>query len=211
MHAARYAESARRCNLLQSRRHVHSIPEDVIAIDDDVALVDADAKDDAAVLGNVDVPLLHGRLQVHGAVHRVDRAGKLHQQPVAGRLDEPPAVVGDPGVDEFAPERLQGRERTALVAPHQAGIADDVRRHDRCQPALLARQRDGSPTLPSLKRRGRPQAGQRENPRALHGAPGRAIAYEPFRRPDQGPKARVEGPSFNDKPQVVGKRSTPLR
>jgi hypothetical protein len=28
-----------------------------------------------------------------------------------------------------------------------------------------------------------------------------------YRRPDQGPKARVEGPSLNNKPQVVERRS----
>src|SRR5262249_27482651 len=41
-------------------------------------------------------------------------------------------------------QSFQGRQRAALIAAHQAGVTDHVRRHDRGQPALLARQSDDS-------------------------------------------------------------------
>src|SRR6516165_9612599 len=49
-------------------------------------------------------------------------------------------MVSDLRVNEFVPQSFQGRQRAALIAAHQAGVADDIRRHDRGQPALLARQ-----------------------------------------------------------------------
>jgi hypothetical protein len=35
-------------------------------------------------------------------------------------------MFDDPGVDQFAPDRLQSGERAFLVLPHQPRIADDI-------------------------------------------------------------------------------------
>ncbi|MFO1055932.1 MAG: hypothetical protein U1E53_03080 [Dongiaceae bacterium] len=59
--------------------------EDVVAVDDDVADIDADAELDAAVGRHVDGAFRHADLDLGGAAHRVDDAGELHQHAVAGR------------------------------------------------------------------------------------------------------------------------------
>ena len=59
------------------------------------------------------IPLLH----LDRAAHRIDDAGKLDQQAVAGGLDDAAAVLGDLGVDELGADRLQRGERAFLVRP----------------------------------------------------------------------------------------------
>ena len=93
--------------------------------------MDADAELDALVRRHAGVALGHRALHLDRAPHRVDDAGKLYQQPVAGGLDDAAAVLGDLGVDQFAPDRLQRRERAFLVGAHQPRIADDIGRQNR--------------------------------------------------------------------------------
>ena len=51
---------------------------------------------------------------------------KLDQHPVAGRLDHPPAMRGDGGIDQLAPQRPQRSQRALLV---HARSAANTRRH----------------------------------------------------------------------------------
>ena len=51
MHAARYANTSRCRDLLQAGSHVDAIAQDVVALDDDVPNVDADAEGNAPILG----------------------------------------------------------------------------------------------------------------------------------------------------------------
>ena len=78
----------------------------------------------------------HLALHLDRAAHRVDDAGELDQQAVAGGLDDAAAMLGDLGVDQFAAERLQRRERAFLVRAHQPRVAGDIGRQDRRQPPL---------------------------------------------------------------------------
>ena len=64
----------------QPRRDVDAVAEDVVALDDDVADIDADAKLDAPVLGDVGVALGHAALHLDGAAHGIDHAGEFDQQ-----------------------------------------------------------------------------------------------------------------------------------
>ena len=70
------------------------------------------------------------------AAHRVDDAGELDQEPVAGGLDDAAAVLGDHRVGEFAPDRLEGGKRALLVLAHQPRVSGDIGRQNRRQPAL---------------------------------------------------------------------------
>ena len=79
----------------EPRRDIDPVAEDVAVLDDDVALVDADAELDAPLGRDVGVALGHLALHLGGAAHRVDHAGELDQQAVAGRLDDAAAVLGD--------------------------------------------------------------------------------------------------------------------
>ena len=88
--------------------------------------------------GDVGVALGHFALHLDRAAHRVDDAGELDEQPVAGGLDDAAAVLVDLGVDQLAPNRLQRRERAFLVRAHQPRIAGDIGRQDRRQPPLYA-------------------------------------------------------------------------
>ena len=110
-----------------------------------VAEVDADAIDDTLRLGNVGVALDHQRLDRDRAFDGGDDGGKLQQQPIARRLDDPA-----PKSRHDRPRRLamlaHRLRRARLVLAHQSGIADDVDGHDRgespvfghCTPKFLA-------------------------------------------------------------------------
>ena len=59
----------------------------------------------------------HLALHLDRAAHRIDDAGELDQQAVAGGLDDAAAMLGDFGVDKFAPQRLQAASVPSSSAP----------------------------------------------------------------------------------------------
>ena len=75
----------------QPRRDVDAVAQNVVALDQHIAEVDADAIDDALGLRNVGVALGHQLLDRDRAFDGGDDGGKLQQQPVAHRLDDAPA------------------------------------------------------------------------------------------------------------------------
>ncbi len=92
---------------LKPRRDVDAVAEDVVAVDDDVADVDADAKHDALVLGLLGIAVQHAALDSDRASDRVDHAGKLDEQAVAGGLDDAAAMAGDGRIDQLATMSFQ--------------------------------------------------------------------------------------------------------
>ena len=129
-HAARLAK------LLEPRRDVDAVAEEVVALDHDVAEIDADAEDDAArgrtfglTLGD---RLLHGDRAGDG----IDDRGELDDRAVAHQLDDAALVLGDDRIDRLGAKRLDRGKRAGLVGFDQARIADDVGGQDRRQPAL---------------------------------------------------------------------------
>ena len=93
----------------EPRRDVDAVAEDVAVLDDDVADIDADAELDAPLRRHVGVALGHPALHLDGAAHRIDDAGELDQQAVAGGLDDAAAVLGDLRIDQLAAMRLAAR------------------------------------------------------------------------------------------------------
>ena len=77
-------------------------------------------------------------LNLSCAAQRVDDAGELHEQPVAGGLDDPTTVLGDLGIDQLAAMGLQPRKRPFLVGTDQPAIARDVRGENGGPPAFDA-------------------------------------------------------------------------
>src|SRR5439155_11610421 len=71
-----------------------AIAIEVVALDNHIPEIDAEAQFDAAVRRAVSVALGHRLLHRDRAVHRIDDAGKFHQQAVAGGLG-PRARPGD--------------------------------------------------------------------------------------------------------------------
>jgi hypothetical protein len=97
-HDAADADAARFSQGFEACGDIDAIAVDVVTLDDDVAEIDTDAKLDAAFLGDTAIALGERTLDFDRAAHRIDDAGELDQQPVAGGLDDAPAMRGDLGI-----------------------------------------------------------------------------------------------------------------
>ena len=113
----------------EPRRDIDAVAKDVVALDDDVAEVDADAEVDRPL--RRDVALAHRALDRDGAFDRVDGAAELDQRAVAHHLDDAAVARGDGGIEHLAPDLSQRGERAGLVLAHHAAVADDVGGEDR--------------------------------------------------------------------------------
>ncbi len=85
----------------EPRRDVDGVAQEVGAIDDDVAQVNADPERDAAVGGDLGVALRHAALHVQRAAPGVDDARKLDEDAVAGGLDDAAAMGRDGRIDQL--------------------------------------------------------------------------------------------------------------
>src|ERR1700722_3863983 len=117
---------------LQPRRDIDAVAHQIaIALLDDIAEVNADAKIDGLVLWQARVAIGHAGLDFDGAAHGVDHAAEFDDEPVAGALDHPPVMHGDGRIDQIAAQRPQPRERAILVRPSEPRVADHIRNQDR--------------------------------------------------------------------------------
>jgi len=108
---------------------VYAVAEDVVALDQHVAEMDADAPFHSAVAGNRGVPLRRQVLQRQGAFDGADYRGELDQDTVAGRFEDPTAMLRDARIGSGA-MLAQHLNRARLVEPHQPAVADYVGRED---------------------------------------------------------------------------------
>src|SRR5262249_40030684 len=88
---------------LDTRRDIHAVAHQVVALDHDGADMNADAKRQAALA----VRFLY-RL---GAAHRLNGAGELDQEAVTHGLEQPPGVLGDLWFDHSGAQSLKLRQR----------------------------------------------------------------------------------------------------
>src|SRR5262249_38518085 len=137
MHAARHANPTWCRHLLQTGSDVDAVAEDVVALDDDVAEVDADAEGNASIFWNVGGLRVHYRLHLDRAAHRIDYARKLQQQAIARGLDDTATVSRNRWVNHLQTEGFQRCQGATLVATHQPRVARDVGRHNGSKAALL--------------------------------------------------------------------------
>ncbi|MEZ5864551.1 MAG: hypothetical protein R3D25_10985 [Geminicoccaceae bacterium] len=134
---ARDAEPARGREAFEPCRDIDPISQDVVAVDDDVAEIDADAKAQPLVFR----PRLahrHRPLHKQRHPHRRHRRSEFDQQPVAHRLDDPPPGLRQRRVDHLRPRRPQPRDDALLVSRHQPRVADQIGGEDGRQPAFHA-------------------------------------------------------------------------
>jgi hypothetical protein len=117
---------------------IYTVAEDIVIVDDDVTNVNTDAEFDPRVRRHIGVLVRHATLDFDRATQGVYPAGEFHQHAVACRLDDPPAMLDEDGINEGFSDRLELGQRAFLVGPHQAAIADDIRRQYRCQSPLHA-------------------------------------------------------------------------
>src|SRR5580704_6629277 len=127
---------------------VDAVAVEVVALDDHVAEIDADAQFDAVLRRDTRVPLGYRLLHRDRAAHRIDDAGKFPQQAVAGGFDDAAAVLGDFRIEKLAAQRLEAFERAFLVRPHQPRIPRHIGGEDRGEPA----GRDHASGTPALRK-----------------------------------------------------------
>jgi hypothetical protein len=113
------------------RGDVDAVAIEVVALDDHVAEVDADAQFDVVIRANARVSLGHRLLHRDRAAHRIDDTGELDQHAVAGGLDDAAMVLGDFRIDQLPPQRLEAFERAFLIHPHQPRIPRHIGGKDR--------------------------------------------------------------------------------
>src|ERR1051325_1002019 len=113
------ADTAGFGDAFEPSRDIYTVTENVLALHDDVADVDANPKLHTPILRKLGVVVSGGALYGDSATNRVNYARELHQHAIAGGLDDSSAVFGDGGVDQFAAECLEARECAFLVEPNE--------------------------------------------------------------------------------------------
>ncbi len=73
-----------------------------VAFFDDIAKMDTDPELDAPLGRQTGIALNQAALNFDGATDRVDDATELDKCPVAGSLDDPPAMNGNQWINEIA-------------------------------------------------------------------------------------------------------------
>ena len=135
-HRRRTGNAAGTGQTLQPDRHVHAVAIEIVAVDDEVAEIDAHAELEMAVFRNPGIALQHPALDFDGAARRIEHAAELDQEAVAHHLEDAPAMLGDGGIEELAAMLAKRAERQLFVGLHQAAVADHVGRQDCRQPTL---------------------------------------------------------------------------
>jgi hypothetical protein len=101
---------------LQPGGKIDAVAHEIVAFDDDVAEIDADAKPHAAGLRARGILSVDCQLDLGGATQRLNRAGKLGDDAVPGTAENPSLVPWDQQVEDLA-AGPQGRKRPLLSLP----------------------------------------------------------------------------------------------
>ena len=166
-HGARDAQAAGRGHLLEPRRDVDAIAEDVVALDHHVAEVDADPEIHAALGRHLRVAAVQLLLDLDAAADRFDGGRELGQDAVAGGADDAPVVARDQRVHR-RPVRRQGMEGRLLVRGHETAVTGDIGAEDGGEPTLDVRglHRYGPEVATTVSVAGRRPVSMRASPRA---------------------------------------------
>src|SRR5215471_14492308 len=126
MDAARHADPTRLRKLLQARRYVDTVAEDVLILDDDLTDVDTHTEVDALVGWHSGIAFGHATLHLDRAAHGIYNASEFQEKTVAGGLDNPTVVFGNLRVNKVPPVGLQSRQGATVVTAHEHGIARHI-------------------------------------------------------------------------------------
>jgi hypothetical protein len=125
VHGVRDANSARLRQCLEPRGDVDPVTENIVAVDDDVAKVDADPQLEPSLKRDRIVDRTRRSLHCEGAVQRVDHAGEIRQQAVTCGADDPSAMRRDLRVDS-ASKVSKRPMRARLILAHQTAKTDHI-------------------------------------------------------------------------------------
>jgi hypothetical protein len=126
------ADAARGGNRFQPHGHVHGVAHEIVAVFHHVAQVDADAQRELIVGTGGGVGGSHRLLDFQRRPDGLHRAREFRQQPVAGHLEDPSAMLADQracGVEA----RAEQPQRMFLVAGGHGAERHDVDGKDRRQ------------------------------------------------------------------------------
>ena len=98
----------------------------VVALDDHLAEIDADAHLNALIFRNVGVALGQSALQAHRAFDRIDDRAEFGQHAVAHQLEDAPVMARDLRLEQFLAPRRQPLMGALLVALHERRVADHI-------------------------------------------------------------------------------------
>jgi hypothetical protein len=130
------ADPARLRQGFKPRRDIDAIAENVPAVNDDVAEVDADAKLDRRPAGTAALRTAISRCTSTAQRTASTTLANSTRIPSPVVLTMRAAMLLDLRIGQFAPDRLQRRERPFLVGAHQPRVAGDISGEDRRQPPL---------------------------------------------------------------------------
>ncbi len=126
------ANRARLANPFEPRGDIDAIAHQIaVGLLDHVAEMDADAELDAAIFRHSGAAFGHAGLHLDRAAHGVDHAAKFDQEPIAGALDDTPAMGGYCWIDEITAQPPEPRQGALLVGAGEPAVADDVGDQDR--------------------------------------------------------------------------------
>jgi hypothetical protein len=97
---------------------------------DDIAQINADAKDDATVLRHASVTLDHRILHFDRAAHGLDHAAEVSDTTIAGALHDAAVVDGNGRIDQVAAQSPQPCQKAVFIRagerrrPQTAGPSD---------------------------------------------------------------------------------------
>ena len=78
----------------------------------------------------------HALLERRCALDRIDRAGKLDQDPIAGHFEDTTLMPGNQRLQDLPASSLEGSESAGLVLLHEPAVADDVAGENGGKPTL---------------------------------------------------------------------------
>jgi hypothetical protein len=124
--------SARLCESFEAGCDVNAVAEQVLAVDDDIADVHADAELHRLVGGSAGIRSRNCCLHRDRALHSIDRAGEVSDDAVASGVEDAASVRRNQTVDD-ATAGLQLSVRADLVARHHPAVAGNVGSENRCE------------------------------------------------------------------------------
>ena len=130
------ADAAGFGDCLEPGRDVDAVAEDVVGRDDDVADIDADAKQQTHRIALTGREHADAVLKLRRSPDGIHGACKFGKEAVARGLDHAAAMPGDRWQDGLAHQRGEPRMRHLFILVHQARITDGIRHQDRGEPPL---------------------------------------------------------------------------
>ena len=106
-----YADTTGQCMFLQPRRDIDPVAENVVAVDQYVAEIDADAQKYLAARFDIGIASRQSALNFERTFDRIRSTREFCEHAVAGSLDDAAAILDDGRVDQFEAMGLEAGKR----------------------------------------------------------------------------------------------------